>query len=490
MSIPPELEPCAGLINSEHAPGLSGHDSPSQPLTPFEQFASNTYLPAFDLAEQTTLASRASLELGATAMSHTTNTQPRDVEAYAESSTRSDTSRARSKLAGSALAGAHLEEPTPKYRTPDADRALDAYLSEPNVEEPPFDDPDNTDIDEMLLEDIDTKNGEMPSAHTALKESLYQQYLRDINKIPLLKPGQESELGHAVEAGLFAEVKLAEEPNLDPHLRRELETIVRLGKQATETLVNANLRFVVTIARKYSPGSTLHLLDLIQEGNLGLMHAVEKFDYTRGYKFSTYAVWWIRRAIIYGIFNQERTIRLPIRVEEKAKEVNKAKSALILEKGTEPTTEELSARTGVPPEKIDEFKRITGDILSFSKPVSSDEDSASLGEMLVDDEQLDPAEIAIEQLSHTEFAWRVFEYLDYDKTARSSVPIALLHRGIFLDDPRMYAYVNEHAELEPGHSYTFTEIGHFISRSRNTVARLDASGIKILRALARDFFEF
>lgn len=405
-------------------------------LTPFEQRVSDVHLPVPELAEQAAHTPPASRVLGATAVRHTAN---------AQSGTHSGT--------------------IAEHQAPSLELPSDSTDTED----------DNVDIPPMY-------------EHIVLKENSYKQYLYDIGKIPLLKPEQEPELGHAIEAGLFAQIKLAEEPNMDPALRRDLETIVRLGDQAKETLINANLRLVVSIAKRYSH-ETLHQLDFIQEGNMALMHAVRKFDYTQGYKFSTYATWWIRQAIHRCIFDQGRTIRLPTGVQEKIREVNKAKAALTLEKGRNPTDEEIAAETEVEPKKLAEFAQLTRSIVPLSQPISKDNDDEIFGNMVIDDQQPDPGQFVPEQVFYSQLADRIFEYIYYNKKAHRSLPVSLMHRGLFLDDARIHAYVSEHVELEPGRSYNFVEIGHFINRSRVRAQQLDAAGIKLLQALVRDFLE-
>ncbi len=224
---------------------------------------------------------------------------------------------------------------------------------------------------------------------------LFRQYLREIGRIPLLTAEEEVDLARRVEAGLFAEEKLAAFPDLDSQdsqLAVDLDRLVVLGRMAKRRLIEANLRLVVSVAKRYV-GRGLTMLDLVQEGNLGLIRAVEKFDYARGYKFSTYATWWIRQAMSRALADQARTIRVPVHVVELINRVVRAQRSLLQERGTEPTTEEVAARLDLTPERVSEVLRLAQEPVSLHAPVGEEEDVA-LGDLIEDGDAASPVESA------------------------------------------------------------------------------------------------
>lgn len=183
-----------------------------------------------------------------------------------------------------------------------------------------------------------------------------KDYLKQIGKVPLLNAEQEVELAKRIEAGLFAEDKLANSDKLAPKLKRELEIIAEDGRRAKNHLLEANLRLVVSLAKRYT-GRGMLFLDLIQEGNLGLIRAVEKFDYTKGYKFSTYATWWIRQAITRAMADQARTIRIPVHMVEVINKLARVQRQMLQDLGREPTPEELAKELDMTPEKVIEVQK-------------------------------------------------------------------------------------------------------------------------------------
>ncbi|WP_322752062.1 RNA polymerase sigma factor [Frankia sp. Cas3] len=221
---------------------------------------------------------------------------------------------------------------------------------------------------------------------------LVRMYLREIGKVPLLNAAQEVELSKRVEAGLFAEYKLETDSDLEPALRRDLQTLVRDGHAAKQQLVSANLRLVVSVAKKYS-GRGMTLLDLVQEGNLGLIRAVEKFDYAKGYKFSTYATWWIRQAIGRALADQARTIRIPVHVVEQINKITRLQRQLVSTLGREPTDEELALELDMPIEQVVELRRYAQDTVSLETTVGDDGDSV-LGDFIEDADATSPADAA------------------------------------------------------------------------------------------------
>ncbi len=223
---------------------------------------------------------------------------------------------------------------------------------------------------------------------------LFRQYLREIGRIPLLTAAEEVELARRVEAGLFAEAKLActPAPDLDSQLAVDLDTLVVMGRMAKRRLIEANLRLVVSVAKRYV-GRGLTMLDLVQEGNLGLIRAVEKFDYARGYKFSTYATWWIRQAMSRALADQARTIRVPVHVVELINRVIRVQRRMLQEHGQEPTAEEVAAHLDLPPERIGEVLRLAQEPVSLHAPVG-EEDDVALGDLIEDGDAASPVESA------------------------------------------------------------------------------------------------
>ncbi|MGW6238420.1 RNA polymerase sigma factor [Streptomyces sp. NPDC055037] len=221
---------------------------------------------------------------------------------------------------------------------------------------------------------------------------LFRQYLREIGRIPLLTAFDEVDLARRVEAGLFAEEKLSTTPDLDSQLALDLDRLVVLGRMAKRRLIEANLRLVVSVAKRYV-GRGLTMLDLVQEGNLGLIRAVEKFDYARGYKFSTYATWWIRQAMSRALADQARTIRVPVHVVELINRVVRVQRRLLQERGYEPTPEEVGAQLELAPDRVREVLRLSLEPVSLHAPVGEEEDVA-LGDLIEDGDAASPVESA------------------------------------------------------------------------------------------------
>jgi RNA polymerase sigma factor (sigma-70 family) len=224
------------------------------------------------------------------------------------------------------------------------------------------------------------------------EEDLVRLYLTDIGQYALLTKDDEVRLAKAIEAGKLATEEMATNPNVAAPKRRELRKAIRDGEIAERAFVQSNLRLVVSIAKKYQ-ASGLPLLDLIQEGNLGLMHAVEKFDWRKGFKFSTYATWWIRQAITRGIANTGRTIRLPVHAGDTLARLQKARSRLELKYGRPATLAELSKEVEMPEDKVTEALRFAAEPLSLSEPLREDGD-AELGDVVEDRSAESPFETA------------------------------------------------------------------------------------------------
>jgi len=217
-----------------------------------------------------------------------------------------------------------------------------------------------------------------------------KDYLKQIGKVALLNAEQEVELAKRIEAGLFADEKLNSGAKLDPRLRRELQWIAEDGRRAKNHLLEANLRLVVSLAKRYT-GRGMLFLDLIQEGNLGLIRAVEKFDYTKGYKFSTYATWWIRQAITRAMADQARTIRIPVHMVEVINKLARVQRQMLQDLGREPTPEELAKELDMTPEKVIEVQKYGREPISLHTPLGEDGDS-EFGDLIEDSEAVVPAD--------------------------------------------------------------------------------------------------
>lgn len=249
-----------------------------------------------------------------------------------------------------------------------------------------------------VLEEQDDEEGTAPTPppsrtdHSGAGADLLRQYLREIGRVPLLTAADEVELARRVEAGLFAEERLRRAPGPGPRLARDLERITVLGRTAKRRLIEANLRLVVSVAKRYV-GRGLTLLDLIQEGNVGLIRAVEKFDYTRGYKFSTYATWWIRQAMSRALADQARTIRVPVHVVEQINRVVRVRRRLLQERGYEPAAEEVGAELDLTAERVREVLRLAQEPVSLHAPVGEEED-VCFGDLIEDGDATSPADSA------------------------------------------------------------------------------------------------
>ena len=217
-----------------------------------------------------------------------------------------------------------------------------------------------------------------------------KDYLKQIGRVPLLNAEQEVELAKRVEAGLFAEETLNSGEKFEKKLKRELDWIAEDGRRAKNHLLEANLRLVVSLAKRYT-GRGMLFLDLIQEGNLGLIRAVEKFDYTKGYKFSTYATWWIRQAITRAMADQARTIRIPVHMVEVINKLARVQRQMLQDLGREPTPEELAKELDMTPEKVVEVQKYGREPISLHTPLGEEGDS-EFGDLIEDSEAVVPAD--------------------------------------------------------------------------------------------------
>ncbi|MFD5077801.1 RNA polymerase sigma factor [Streptomyces sp. NPDC058371] len=263
--------------------------------------------------------------------------------------------------------------------------------TEPEAEAEPEAEPE-TEPEVVEPEPVTTPRSRAAADTSGPSSDLFRQYLREIGRIPLLTAAEEVDLARRVEAGLFAEEKLRLARDLDSQLALDLDKLVVMGRMAKRRLIEANLRLVVSVAKRYV-GRGLTMLDLVQEGNLGLIRAVEKFDYARGYKFSTYATWWIRQAMSRALADQARTIRVPVHVVELINRVVRVQRRMLQERGYEPTPDEVAAHLDLPGERVSEVLRLAQEPVSLHAPVG-EEDDVALGDLIEDGDATSPVESA------------------------------------------------------------------------------------------------
>jgi RNA polymerase primary sigma factor len=293
----------------------------------------------------------------------------------------------------------------------------------------------------------------------AATSDLVRIYLREIGRVPLLTAEDEVELAKAIEAGLFAEEKLGGGIPMPAAVHGDLELLVGEGVRAKQRLIEANLRLVVSIAKRYI-GRGLVFLDLIQEGNLGLIRAVEKFDYTRGYKFSTYATWWIRQAITRAIADQARTIRVPVHMVETINKLARVQRQLHQELGREASTEEIAAEMGLEPERVAEIQRIAQEPVSLQSPIGEEE--SDLGDFIEDADAVVPMEAAAFIMLQDQLE-RVL-----DQLAEREQRIIQLRFG-----------------LTDGHPRTLEEVGREFGVTRERIRQIESKTLAKLRHPSR-----
>ena len=261
--------------------------------------------------------------------------------------------------------------------------AVGAAVTEVTAEEP---------TPEELAAEAEKEEQEEIEAGATLSVDVLRLYLNQIGRVPLLTAEQEVELARAMEAGLFGAERLAAGGKIAPQLRADLQYIVREGERAKQHMLEANLRLVVSVAKKYA-GRGMGLTDLIQEGNLGLIRAVEKFDYTKGFKFSTYATWWIRQALTRAMADQARTIRLPVHMVEQVNKIRRVERDLVVQLGRKPTAAEIAVEVDLTPERVEEIRSYNRDPASLDALIGEDSD-ASLGDFIEDEHAVMPGEAA------------------------------------------------------------------------------------------------
>ncbi|HEV2256588.1 MAG TPA: RNA polymerase sigma factor RpoD [Streptosporangiaceae bacterium] len=312
---------------------------------------------------------------------------------------------------------------------------------------------DDTEADIRLAE-----KGADASRRVATSD-LVRIYLREIGRVPLLTAEDEVELAKSIEAGLFAEEKLGGGIPMLGAIHGDLELLAGEGGKAKQRLIEANLRLVVSIAKRYI-GRGLVFLDLIQEGNLGLIRAVEKFDYTRGYKFSTYATWWIRQAITRAIADQARTIRVPVHMVETINKLARVQRQLHQELGREASADEIAAEMGLEPERVAEIQRIAQEPVSLQSPIGEEE--SDLGDFIEDADAVVPMEAAAFIMLQDQLE-RVL-----DQLAEREQRIIQLRFG-----------------LTDGHPRTLEEVGREFGVTRERIRQIESKTLAKLRHPSR-----
>lgn len=251
--------------------------------------------------------------------------------------------------------------------------------------------------DDSIEDEIKQLENEFASSSHAKINDPVKMYLKEIGQIPLLDPKQEPVIAKAIQDGVDAREKLETDPSLSDEQKKELNKVIVEGDQAKQLLISSNLRLVVSIAKKYV-GRGMLFLDLIQEGNCGLIKAVEKFDYTKGFKFSTYATWWIRQSITRAIADQARTIRIPVHMVETINKLTRIQRQLVQDLGRDPLPEEIAEKMeGISADKVREIQKIALDPVSLETPIGEEDDS-HLGDFIEDKETLSPDDYTNNQL--------------------------------------------------------------------------------------------
>ena len=310
-------------------------------------------------------------------------------------------------------------------------------------------------------EDIEVEKIDLSVPEGTNIEDPVRMYLKEIGKVPLLSAEEEIELAQKMEAGEMAKSQLEEAgDDLDDEAKKELQKLIAQGDYAKKKLAEANLRLVVSIAKRYV-GRGMLFLDLIQEGNLGLIKAVEKFDYRKGYKFSTYATWWIRQAITRAIADQARTIRIPVHMVETINKLIRVSRQLLQELGREPTPEEIAEEMDIPVERVREILKISQEPVSLETPIGEEEDS-HLGDFIQDDNVPVPADAA----AFTLLKEQLVEVLSTLTEREQKV----LRLRFGLDD---------------GRARTLEEVGKVFNVTRERIRQIEAKALRKLRHPSR-----
>ena len=322
------------------------------------------------------------------------------------------------------------------------------------------------DIEPAMDEIVDIEEEELVDPNSLVDnfsiDDPVRMYLKEIGKVPLLNPDEETELAQKMSAGNLATEQLAElgEDTFPEETLNEMKAMIKQGEKAKQKLAEANLRLVVSIAKRYV-GRGMLFLDLIQEGNLGLIKAVEKFDYTKGYKFSTYATWWIRQAITRAIADQARTIRIPVHMVETINKVIRVSRQLLQELGHDPTPEEISAEMNMPVDKVREILKIAQEPVSLETPIGEEEDS-HLGDFIPDEGASEPSEAA-------SFTLLKEQLVDVLSTLT----------------PREEKVLKLRFGIEDGRTRTLEEVGKEFNVTRERIRQIEAKALRKLRHPSR-----
>jgi len=334
----------------------------------------------------------------------------------------------------------HASAPVAAEAVPDA---VATIVADGAAEEP---------VDAFAAPDLD---------EAATSADLVRVYLNEIGKVALLTAADEVELAKRIEAGLYAEHLLNSRNDFTPARKREMRAVIADGERAKDHLLRANLRLVVSLAKRYT-GHGMPFLDLIQEGNLGLIRAVEKFDYTKGFKFSTYATWWIRQAISRAMADQSRTIRLPVHLVEQVNKLQRIRRELNQELGREANHAELAHQLDITEERVRELIDLSRDLVSLDQTVGADDD-ASLGDFIADERATSAAETVVE----------------------GGLMRAQLQDVLGTLDAREAAVVRMRYGLDGGQPKTLDEIGRSFKLSRERIRQIERETMAKLRHPSR-----
>ena len=373
--------------------------------------------------------------------------------AQAESAGTKGSSRSRSARSAPARSAKQAAEASEPGADPadDADADLDP-VTDADVVTLEAEAAALSDSDKLAEVDLDDQTPAMgDSVHT---------YLKSIGRTSLLTAEQEVDLAKRIEAGLFAEHKLETATGLDEAFRRDLELVAEDGRRAKAHMLEANLRLVVSVAKKYSDRG-LSLLDVVQEGNLGLIRAVEKFDYTKGYKFSTYAMWWIRQAIQRGFADSARTIRLPVHVLEMLSKLSRVERDMHQRLGREPTPEELAVELDRTPDQIEELLRTSRQPISLDSTIGEDGET-SIGDLIEDVDAPEASELVDRQLMAEQ-----------------------LRSALDALTPREATIMAMRFGLYDGNPHTLDEIGRALGLTRERIRQLEKQSLSKLRHPSR-----
>lgn len=325
-----------------------------------------------------------------------------------------------------------------------------------------YDESDEDDVEIEIGKGRDLPSHEHLDKVAGASADPVKDYLKQIGRVSLLTADEEKDLSERIEAGLYAQhiLDTAKEGELSFEYRRELQWAANDGRKAKDHLLEANLRLVVSLAKRYI-GRGMHFLDLIQEGNLGLIRAVEKFDYTKGFKFSTYATWWIRQAITRAMADQARTIRVPVHMVEVINKLSRIQRRMLQDLGREPTTEELANELNMPIEKVEEVQKYGREPISLHTPLGEEGDS-EFGDLIEDTDAISPQDAVAFSILQEEFR-QVLDTLS----------------------PREAGVIKMRYGLEDGQPKTLDDIGRIYGVTRERIRQIESKTMSKLRHPSR-----